>query len=103
MPSNAKSLGFTIVPMLWGPNQANTFSQIVTAGYAQYALGFNEPDQASGADISAQEGVALWLQHIQPLASKGYTLISPAPSQTPTGTQWLKDFVQECGGCTVGL
>jgi hypothetical protein len=89
--------------MLWGPSQVNTFSQVVTVGYAQYVLGFNEPDKPNQADISAQEGVALWLQYIQPLASQGYTLISPAPSQAPTGMQWLKDFFDECDGCTVGL
>mgnify|MGYP001222864406 CR=1 FL=1 len=51
--------------------------------------------------MNAQEGAKLWRQYIQPLASQGYRLISPAPTNGPSGEGWLKEFFSACSGCTV--
>ena len=51
--------------------------------------------------MSPSAGASLWKQYIQPLASQGYRLISPAPTNAPSGKTWLKDFISACGGCTV--
>ncbi|KAG6909798.1 hypothetical protein DXG01_015291 [Tephrocybe rancida] len=120
-PSNAKSLGFKPVPMLWGTSQIASFQSLVVEGYADTVLGFNEYDRPSGdpmisrltnmisrrpneagqSSLSAAAAASLWLQYIQPLKSKGYKLISPAVSNAPSGITWLKDFFTFCGGCTV--
>ncbi|KAG6911674.1 hypothetical protein DXG01_007924 [Tephrocybe rancida] len=100
IPPAAKSLGFKGVPMLWGEKQVADFKRIVVEGYANAVLGFNEPNQDGQSDMSPQRGAQLWQQYIQPLKSKGYSLISPAPTNAPSGKTWLKSFFAACGGCT---
>jgi Glycosyl hydrolase catalytic core len=47
----------------------------------------------------------LWMQHLQPLKSQGYTLVSPACTNAPAGLQWQQDFMTACGqkGCSVDI
>jgi hypothetical protein len=99
-PTTANKLGFECVPMLWGERQLDDFKRLVKGGYSQYVLGFNEPNENGQSNMSPQRGAQLWKQYIQPLASKGYSLISPATSSAPSGKTWMKDFFAACGGCT---
>ncbi|GLB33625.1 putative expressed protein [Lyophyllum shimeji] len=98
IPSAAKSLGYEPVPMFWGEKQASEFQRIVVPGYARTVLGFNEPNQQGQSDMSPERGVELWLQYIEPLKSKGYSLISPACTNAPSGKKWLQDFLAICNG-----
>lgn len=92
--------GFHGVPMLWGPNQVDDFTKLVKPGYSNWVLGMNEPDQGGQSNMSPQDAAALWQQHIQPLASQGYKLVSPACTSDPRSKQWMKDFFTACSGCT---
>jgi O-glycosyl hydrolase len=89
--------------MFWGEKQAADFKRIVVKGYAKYALGFNEPNQQGQSDMSPQRGAQLWKQYLEPLAGQGYTLISPATTNAPSGKKWMQDFFGQCGGCTVSI
>ncbi|KAG5648664.1 hypothetical protein DXG03_000010 [Asterophora parasitica] len=100
IPTKAKELGFEPVPMLWGEKQAAEFKRLVVKGYANTVLGFNEPNQQGQSDMSPQRGAQLWKEYIQPLKAQGYSLISPACTNAPSGKQWLKDFFKACDGCT---
>ncbi|KAH0587346.1 hypothetical protein J132_09512 [Termitomyces sp. J132] len=100
IPPKAKELGFQGVPMLWGEKQISDFARIVVDGYAHAALGFNEPNQQGQSDMTPQRAAQVWQQYIQPLKAKGYSLISPAPTNAPSGKTWLQEFFSACGGCT---
>lgn len=89
------------VPMLWGSKQIGDFQQNVKAGMFKYVLGMNEPNQDGQSSMNPWAGADLWKQYIQPLKSSGYTLVSPAPTNAPSGEKWLQDFLNACSGCTV--
>eukprot|EP00753_Platysulcus_tardus_P017719 PLAT6468.1.p1 GENE.PLAT6468.1~~PLAT6468.1.p1 ORF type:complete len:401 (+),score=-6.10 PLAT6468.1:124-1203(+) len=99
IPDNARELGFEVVPMLWGDNQVQEFQEKVVAGYANYVLGFNEPDQAGQSNMTPQHAADLWKQYIDPLKSQGYKLISPAVTSAPAGKTWMQDFFKACDTC----
>jgi hypothetical protein len=87
--------------MLWGPKQLSQFKSLVKAGYADCVLGFNEPNQAGQSDLDPAYAAQLWIDNIQPLKALGYTLVSPAPTNAPSGKKWLQDFLKACNGkCT---
>ncbi|KAG1892655.1 glycosyl hydrolase catalytic core-domain-containing protein [Suillus subluteus] len=77
------------------------FQSLVVAGYANYVLGMNEPNEPSQSNMSPSDGVALWQQYINPLKDEGYYLISPACTNDQTGLDWMASFFQECSGCHV--
>ncbi|KAH6915253.1 glycosyl hydrolase catalytic core-domain-containing protein [Coprinopsis sp. MPI-PUGE-AT-0042] len=93
------------LPMLWGPKQLDDFYRFVKPGYARYILGFNEPDQGGQSNMDPWYAADLWVQHIQPLKSQGYTLVSPACTNAPAGLQWQRDFATACSqkGCSVDV
>ncbi|WP_176696807.1 glycoside hydrolase family protein [Candidatus Ichthyocystis sparus] len=99
LPSQAKSLGFDPIPMLWGTTQFADFQRLVVKGYATTVLGFNEPNEAGQADMSPQTAAMYWKQYIDPLKDQGYSLISPACSSAPSGKTWMMDFFAACSGC----
>jgi len=99
IPDSARSLGFEVVPMLWGENQVSEFSQKVVKGYANYVLGFNEPDQSGQSNMTPQRAAQLWKQYIDPLQYQGYKLISPAVTSAPYGKTWMQEFFANCTGC----
>ena len=81
--------------------QINQFlDPLHAAGQLHHFVGFNEPDMASQANLSASSGASLWKQNILPLKNKygNVSLCSPAISNGPHGIQWLKDFFKELGG-----
>jgi hypothetical protein len=98
----AEELGFTYAPMLWGWKNAADFKSKAVAGYASMALGPNEPNEVGQSNMDAQDGITIWRQYMLPLASQGYTLISPAMSSRPNGKDWMATFMQDCGSdCAV--
>lgn len=99
MPANLD--GLTPVPMLWGYDQISDFQSLVVKGYANHVLGMNEPNEPSQSNMSPQDGAQLWQQYIEPLASLGYYLVSPACTNDQSGLQWMADFFMACNGCTV--
>lgn len=99
LPTNL--YGLQGVPMLWGYDQISDFQNLVVAGYANHVLGMNEPNEPSQSNMSPSDGVALWQQYINPLAQKGYYLVSPACTNDQTGLDWMASFFQECTGCQI--
>jgi hypothetical protein len=100
IPDITKSLNIRPCPMLWGEKQIGQFTSTVKEGYADCVLGFNEPNQAGQSDMDPAYAAQLWKQYIQPLKAKGYTLVSPAPTNAPSGKVWLQNFLKACnGGC----
>jgi hypothetical protein len=100
-PKNVQGTGMTYAPMLWGWKNAEDFKEKTVEGYANIALGMNEPNEEGQSDMSADDGVSLWKQYMLPLADKGYTLISPAMSSRPNGKDWVKTFMEDCDNCQV--
>jgi len=100
-PSGADALGLQYAPMLWGPNQIGDFTNLVKPGYAQYALGFNEPDIDGQSNLDPGYAASLWKQYLQPLKGHGYSLVSPAVTSGPGGKVWLQKFLSDCDGCSV--
>jgi hypothetical protein len=99
-PPNAPGLGLTPMIMLWGEKQVDQFKQLAVQGYAEYALGPNEPNEKGQSNLTPGQAAALWKTYIQPLKDKGYKLLSPATSSNPNGLKWMQNFMQECEGCT---
>ncbi|KAJ7368144.1 glycosyl hydrolase catalytic core-domain-containing protein [Mycena albidolilacea] len=97
----AADLGMTYAPMLWGWKNAEDFKAKTVEGYANIALGMNEPNEEGQSNMDAYSGINLWKQYMLPLADKGYTLISPAMSSRPNGKDWVKTFMDNCGDCKV--
>lgn len=40
---------------------------------------------------------------MSPLSSQGYTLVSPACTNAPSGKIWMKEFLAECKDCPVSV
>ncbi|KAJ7667824.1 glycosyl hydrolase catalytic core-domain-containing protein [Mycena polygramma] len=98
----ADALGFTYAPMLWGWKNAEDFKAKAVQGYASIALGPNEPNEVGQSNMDAYSGIQIWREYMLPLASKGYTLISPAMSSRPNGKDWMNTFMKNCGNdCAV--
>jgi hypothetical protein len=94
----ASKTGIDFAAMLWGEKQIGDFTRLVKPGYAKYILGFNEPNQAGQALLSPGHAADLWAQYIEPLSHQGFITVSPAPTNAPSGLQWLKDWLAACGG-----
>ncbi|KAJ7882232.1 glycoside hydrolase [Mycena olivaceomarginata] len=103
---DATGLSVEFVPMLWGKNQTETFSETIndtiSALNVTTVLGMNEPQEPGQSNLTAAEGAHMWQQYLEPLRSRNIRLGSPAPSGAPGSTEWLTNFLNECGqGCTV--
>jgi hypothetical protein len=100
-PSDSDALGLQFAPMLWGTNQISDFTNLVKPGYANWALGFNEPDLSGQSNLDPGYAASLWQQYLQPLKNQGYNLVSPAVTSGPGGIPWLQSFLSDCAGCDV--
>jgi len=100
-PKLSDQLGFEFMAMLWCDDQIGQFQELVVEGYAHIALGPNEPNETGQCNISPQHAADLWLQYMEPLKQKGYTLFSPAVSSDPDGITWMQNFFTACKGCTI--
>jgi hypothetical protein len=108
-PMGAKKCYFQ--PMLWGnapEHTENWFSSAdsALANGATYLLSCNEPDNAGQANMTPSEAVALQVQYFQRYIGKAKISSCAITSNTApnTGTDWLKQFLDECGvtdGCQV--
>ncbi|OSX62357.1 glycoside hydrolase family 128 protein [Postia placenta MAD-698-R-SB12] len=99
--------GVAYIPMLWSAApeltskwQANAESAI--ANGAPYLLGFNEPDDSTQANMTAQEAADAWMTYMEPFAGRA-KLVSPAVTNggAPMGKAWLDAFMQACSQCTI--
>jgi len=99
-----KKHGFNGCPMLWGDKQISKFAELAVEGYANCAMGPNEPNQSGQSNMTPAHGASLWKKYIDPLKNKGYTkLVSPATSSAPSGFTWMQKFFKECDGCKVDV
>ncbi|KAF9452042.1 glycoside hydrolase family 128 protein [Macrolepiota fuliginosa MF-IS2] len=98
---DANAVGMKCCPMLWGPKQIGDFTKLVKPGYANCAMGFNEPNQPGQADIDPGYATQLWWQYLNPLKDQGYFLVSPACTNAPDGKTWMQNFLGNCNGCQV--
>ncbi|KIJ70277.1 glycoside hydrolase family 128 protein [Hydnomerulius pinastri MD-312] len=98
LPDGIAELGLQGMPMLWGYNQVDDFAKLVVKGYANIALGMNEPNEPSQSNMSPQDGFNLWMQYLNPLQYEGYQLISPACTNDDAGLQWYQEFFAACNG-----
>jgi len=89
------------VPMVHKADSVWDIKTRLKPGFATHVLGFNEPDHEGQANIDPYYAAQLWKEHIQPLASQGYRLISPAPTNAQSGTQWLTTFMNACNDCSI--
>jgi len=94
----------TYVPQCRTANEANQIRAYLD-GYkddnqAQDWMGFNEPDIESQANLSVEDAVKLWKEHVLPTkaAHPGVRIGSPGISNAPEGINWLKRFFIELGG-----
>jgi hypothetical protein len=79
------------VPQIWGhPWEpiANEIASIVAAGKST-VLGFNEPDNAGGSNMSVTQAVASWPSLLSPSLRVG----SPATSASQAGQSWMSQFM----------
>ncbi|KAK0205362.1 hypothetical protein DFS33DRAFT_1428608, partial [Desarmillaria ectypa] len=99
--------GIEFVPMQWGTDGLNGFLSRARSDSAMYVLvgyiGFNEPDYGQQSNIPVGTAVQMWKADINPLASSGIRLGSPAVTSADSGLQWLSDFLAQCSGCTVNF
>jgi hypothetical protein len=63
-------------------------------------LGFNEPDIDSQANMSVDDAVELWKEHVLPLKANfpSMRMGSPAVSNGQNGLRWLKSFFERLDG-----
>jgi hypothetical protein len=101
VPDAARELGIEGAPMLWGDKSIEEFARIVKPGYARVALGFNEPNEPSQANMNPWHAADVWRQYMEPLRWQGYKLVSPACTNGPSGISWMHDFMGACGGCGI--
>jgi hypothetical protein len=88
--------------MLWGNDQTADFQRLVVGGYANAALGPNEPDLSGQSNLSPGDAASLWWKYMQPLKNQGYRLGSPAVTSGSSGKPWLQQFLDSsCAGCSV--
>jgi len=99
VPDAARDLGIEGAPMLWGDKSIEEFARIVVPGYARVALGFNEPNEPSQANMDPWHAANVWRQFMEPLKYNGYKLVSPACTNGPNGQTWMNNFMGACGGC----
>jgi hypothetical protein len=45
----------------------------------------------------------LWNELMRPLKDQGYTLISPALTSAPNSKDWMRTFLNACGGNCVSI
>ena len=95
------------VPMIWNGSfkVADAVSSIPVG--SKYLLGFNEPNFAKQANLTAQKAAELWPQVEQIAAMKQLQIVSPATNYCAGNCNqtdpfvWLDDFFKACPSCKV--
>lgn len=82
------------VPMFWSGGNVNTANvqNIISNSSSEYVLGFNEPERTNQSNMTVATALSKWSE-LQPLRDAGFKLVSPAPSDTADGREWLDDFM----------
>jgi len=100
-------MGMEYVPMVWGAKVDTKDVQAKLLPGATSLLGFNEPNFAAQANLSAADAAKLW-PSVQAVAdARGLTLVSPAVNfcggacQETDPFKYLDDFFEACPGCRV--
>ncbi|TEB25018.1 hypothetical protein FA13DRAFT_1578838, partial [Coprinellus micaceus] len=111
--SRGKDVELEWVPLFWGAKsvpdyQRNLDEAVKRANESEKTrvraiLGMNEPEQPGQSNMTAQEGLDLWMEYMEPLRTQyGVRLGSPAVSSGPAGKRWMQDFLALCDGrCNV--
>lgn len=83
------------VPMFWSGGNVNSgnIQNIINNSPSQYVLGFNEPERANQSNMTVAWALDRWAL-LQPLRANGFKLVSPAPSDTADGRDWLDEFME---------
>jgi len=76
------------------------FKKLVVKGYANIAMGVNEPNEPGQSNMTPGEGASLWKEYLEPLKNEGYELVAPTTSSNPNGKVWVDNWYKACnGGC----
>jgi hypothetical protein len=51
---------------------------------------FSRPNEISQSNISPDDAVPIWKEYMAPLKAKGYKLGMAAPTNAPSGLEWVK-------------
>ncbi|KAL6711899.1 hypothetical protein ACN47E_002942 [Coniothyrium glycines] len=109
---DGEAIDLEYVPLLHSNQQWCTEGWFNNVAAAQkkykvtHVMSFNEPDQVGGggSNIPLADAVAAHKQYIQPLASQGLRIGSPAVTNGNTadkGISYLKNFIAGCTGCQI--
>ena len=102
--SAALPAGVEFVPMCWGKMSIDNFASQAVG--ATHVLSFNEPDLGEQADMSVAEAAQGHIQALNPLASQGVLISSPAVTNggAPMGLSYLDNWFRACAGdCIVNF
>jgi Glycosyl hydrolase catalytic core len=90
------SVGMEFVPMVWNGTDVGNGKAIPSSSAL---LGFNEPDNAGQANMTAQSAASLWPQ-VESMAKAASIskLVSPAVASSIT---WMDQFMSLCSGCQI--
>jgi Glycosyl hydrolase catalytic core len=83
------------VPMFWGPSKWDKWSarlDEMNQAAPKYLMAFNEPDVESQANMDPYYAAQLYMEQINPWASKGAKLGSPAIAWS---LDWMSTFLSE--------
>lgn len=90
----AGSGGARYFPMFWGGVNQNGINSVLTRpDPVEYVLGFNEPERADQANMTVPTALSEWGELVDGLDGTGIKLVSPAPSDTGDGRNWLINFM----------
>lgn len=98
--------GVDFVPMLWGAKDFGGWVAAIETALSsgsEYILGFNEPDTASQADMSASDAASYYQNYITPYSGQA-KLITPAVTSSTTdgqGLSWMNSFLSACSSCQI--
>lgn len=103
------TLDVEFVPMLLSLDQVHVDAWKTNAK-GNYLMAFNEPDMTKdkgGAQMSVEDCVKGYKDHMQPHASGSTKLISPATTNnledTSMGIHFMSNFLQQCSDCTIDV
>ena len=91
---------YEFVPMMWSPTHADKFDSDFKSSPAKYVLSFNEPDIQGQATMSVADAVKGHIDKVNKYADQGAKIgaVSVSNGQAPMGLDYLKNFLQQCGG-----
>src|SRR5262245_50333081 len=81
-------------PMFWNAPSSSTITNVKNRN-PEYVLGFNEPERSDQANMSVDTAIASWTNISIAFTGTSTKLVSPAPSDTTAGRQWLSSFMTQ--------